>query len=123
MYKCNCKIKDWSNDKFDFTDHTLLCYRGFKTEYNKDYLAIKTGNDIQEFILCKYCGHYRCKDHFGPNKSQKIVVRKCCSDCLEKEKKRRDEKKMIYSILEQKYVNGCGNELNDDDLSAYLEGK
>ena len=51
MLNCKCKIKDWSNDRFDFTDHTLLCYRGFKTEYKDSNLSLKTGNTIQEFIF------------------------------------------------------------------------
>ena len=82
MLNCKCQIKDWSNDRFDYIDHTLLCYRGFKTEYKDPVLSLKTGNTIQEFILCKYCRQYRCKDHFGTNKNQKINIRKCCFDCL-----------------------------------------
>ena len=87
MVNCKCKIKDWSNDRFDFTDHMLLCYRGFKAEYKSQTVILKNGDMIQEFILCKYCRHYRCRDHFGPNKTQKINIRKCCFDCLKNVKR------------------------------------
>ena len=79
MLSCNCEIKDWSNKRFDFTDHTLLCYRGFKTEYRGQTVILKTKNNIQEFILCEYCRHYRCKDHFGPNKTQKLISESAAS--------------------------------------------
>ena len=57
--KCKCKISDWTNERFDFTDHTLLTYRGFKTQYRDEDIVVKTGPYIQEFLLCKYCKHFR----------------------------------------------------------------
>ena len=120
MLNCKCKIKDWSNDRFDFTDHTSLCYRGFKTEYTDSNLSLKTGNTIQEFILCKYCRHYRCKDHFGSNKNQKINIRKCCFDCLKSCEEKRltkirkdNETKINYSLIQRSYVDGNGTKIVD----------
>ena len=118
MLGCKCKIKDWSNDRFDFTDHTLLCYRGFKTDYTDPTLILKTGNYLQEFILCKYCRHFRCKDHFGNNKTQKINIRKCCFDCLKKCELNRlsklekdNQTKIHYSVIDKCYVNGNGEKI------------
>ena len=99
--KCKCKISDWSNQRFDFTDHALVAYRGFKTAYKEDYIAVKTGSYIQQFILCKYCRHFRCKDHFGMDKYKRNTIRKCCFDCLQREKEKRDAKRLTYSILEK----------------------
>ena len=84
MLGCNCDITNWYNKRFDCTDHTLLCYRGFKTEYTSQTVILKTGDYLQEFLLCKYCRHYRCKNHFGTNKNQRLNIRKCCFDCLKK---------------------------------------
>ena len=113
MLSRNCEIKDWSNKRFDFTDHTLLCYRGFKTEYRGQTLILKTWTNLQEFILCKCCRHFRCKDHFGNNKNQKLIIRRCCFDCLRKcelnrlaKIKKDNECKIHYSVIQHCYVNG-----------------
>ena len=123
MLGCNCTTKNWSNDRFDFTDHTLLCYRGFKTEYKSQTVVLKTADMIQEFILCKYCRHYRCKDHFGPNKNQKINIRKCCFDCLKKcevnrlaKIKKQNETKIHYSNIQHCYVNGNNEKVHIEGL-------
>ena len=123
MLGCNCGIKDWSNDRFDFTEHMLLCYRGFKTEYKSQTVVLKTADMIQEFVLCKYCRHYRCKDHFGPNKSQKINIRKCCFDCLKKceanrlaKIKKDNETRIRYSHIDQGYINGNGEKVQIEGL-------
>ena len=121
--KCNCKVKEWTNDRFDFTDHTLLTYRGFKTEYKDTYVAIKTGDGIQEFMICKYCRHFRCKKHFGHDKTMQTAIRKCCFDCLEKEKIKRNKNKFKYSILEKNYVNENGLIVKSEEMAEYYDTK
>ena len=111
--KCKCKIKNWSNDRFDFIDHRFKTE--YKTEYKDSNLSLKTGNTIQEFILCKYCRHFRCKHHFGSNKNQKINIRKCCFDCLKACEEKRlakskieNQTKIHYSIIDNCFVDGNG---------------
>ena len=120
---CNCEIKEWNNNQFDYTeDYTLLCYRGFKSQYKDNNLIIKTGNNIQEFILCKYCRHFRCKDHFGPNKTQRIAIRKCCFECLAAEEVKRNSQKLKYSISQKNFTNENGQIVKADELTAFLDG-
>ena len=123
QHKCRCDIKDWTNDRFDFTDHTLVTYRGFKTQYKDEDIAVKTGNFIQEFLLCKYCRHFRCKQHFGMDKYKKNTIRKCCHDCLQQEQIKRDARRLKYSILEKKYIDENGSAVNIDDLEDFCDKK
>ena len=69
------------------------------------------------------CRHYRCKDHFGSNKNQKMNIRKCCSDCLrECETKRlaktkiENQTKIHYSIIDNCFVDGNGKKFKIEDV-------
>ena len=69
-----------------------------------------------------YCRHFRCKNHFGNNKTPKINIGKCCFDCLRKCEAKRlakiekdNECNIHYAVKQRCYVHG-------DDEKVHIEG-